>query len=64
MKLPDLHDTELAGVHIPAGSLVLPLLGSANHDERKFDDSESLVLDRNPDEIMSFGQGPHFWACR
>ena len=54
------RDTELAGVDIPAGSLVLPLLGSANHDERKFDDSESLLLDRNPQEIMSFGQGPHF----
>lgn len=53
-------DTELGGVAIPKGSLVLPLLGSANHDERKFDRSEELVLDRNPREIMSFGQGPHF----
>ncbi|MGE6694767.1 cytochrome P450 [Sphingobium limneticum] len=53
-------DTELAGIAIPKGSLVLPLLGSANHDERKFDRSEELVLDRNPKEIMSFGQGPHF----
>src|SRR3546814_8278684 len=53
-------DTELAGVQIPKGSLVLPLLGSANHDERKFDRSEELLLDRNPREIMSFGQGPHF----
>lgn len=53
-------DTELAGVAIPKGSLLLPLLGSANHDERKFDDSEALVLDRNPKEIMSFGQGSHF----
>ncbi|MGE4430912.1 MAG: cytochrome P450 [Sphingobium sp.] len=53
-------DTELAGVAIPKGALVLPLLGSANHDERKFDRSEELVLDRNPKEIMSFGQGPHF----
>src|SRR3546814_17494651 len=42
------------------GSLYLPLLGSANHDERKFDRSEELVLDRDPKEIMSFGQGPHF----
>lgn len=54
------RDTELAGVAIPKGSLVLPLLGSANHDERKFDRSEELVLDRDPKEIMSFGQGPHF----
>lgn len=53
-------DTEMHGVTIPKGSLVLPLLGSANHDERKFDRSEELVLDRNPKEIMSFGQGPHF----
>ena len=54
------RDTELAGVAIPKGSLVLPLLGSANHDERKFERSEELLLDRNPREIMSFGQGPHF----
>lgn len=53
-------DTELAGTMIPKGSLVLPLLGSANHDERKFDESERFRWDRNPKEIMSFGQGPHF----
>lgn len=53
-------DTELAGVAIPKGSLVLPLLGSANHDERKFERSEELLLERNPKELMSFGQGPHF----
>jgi cytochrome P450 len=53
-------DTELAGTMIPKGSLVLPLLGSANHDESKFDDSECFKWDRNPKEIMSFGQGPHF----
>ena len=55
-----LADTVFKGVKIPKGSLVLPLLGSANHDERKFEDSEVLVVDRNPKEIMSFGQGPHF----
>ena len=54
------EDTVLAGVAIPKGSLILPLLGSANHDERKFEDSERFDIDRNPKEIMSFGQGPHF----
>lgn len=54
------RETELGGVTIPQGSLVLPLLGSANHDERKFERSEELLLDRNPKELMSFGQGPHF----
>ncbi|MBB4633305.1 cytochrome P450 [Sphingosinicella soli] len=55
-----MRDTELAGTAIPQGSLVLPLLGSANHDERKFENSESFRWDRDPKEIMSFGQGPHF----
>jgi len=55
-----MRDTSIAGVHIPKDSLILPLLGSANHDERKYEDSESFVLGRNPREIMSFGQGPHF----
>ena len=53
-------ETTLAGVTMPAGSLVLPLLGSANHDEQKFSNSEQLELARNPKEIVSFGQGPHF----
>lgn len=53
-------DTELCGVAIPEGSLVMLLLGAANHDERKFDNAEEFDLDRNPSEIMSFGQGPHF----
>jgi cytochrome P450 len=53
-------DTTLAGVEIPKGSLVLPLLGSANHDDRKYANAEDLQTGRNPREIMSFGQGPHF----
>lgn len=53
-------DTELSGVAIPKDSLVLLLLGSGNHDERKFERSEEFVLDRNPKEIVSFGNGPHF----
>ena len=53
-------ETELAGVPIPKGSLILPLLGSANHDERKFENPAALDIDRNPREIMSFGQGAHF----
>ena len=54
------RDTELAGTAIPKGALVMTLLGSANHDPAKFERSEELVWDRNPKEIMSFGQGPHF----
>jgi len=53
-------DTELAGTKIPKDSLVMTLLGSANHDPGKFDNPDKLIWDRNPKEIMSFGQGPHF----
>jgi cytochrome P450 len=53
-------DTTLGDVAIPKGSLVLPLLGSANRDERKFSNADAFDYRRNPKEIMSFGQGPHF----
>ncbi len=53
-------DTELAGTTIPEGALVLSLLGSANRDPRKFENSESFDLNRNPKEIISFGYGPHY----
>lgn len=54
-------DTELAGVKIPKGSLVMPLLGSGNRDETKFDKSEEFDIDRVCEEgILSFGAGPHF----
>ncbi|MEH6759095.1 MAG: cytochrome P450 [Parasphingorhabdus sp.] len=54
------EDTEVRGVSIPENTLVMLLLGSANHDEDAFEDSESFIYDRAPSEIMSFGQGPHF----
>lgn len=54
-------DTELAGVSIPAGSAVMPLLASANRDETKFANSEGFDIDRKLETtIMSFGQGPHY----
>jgi cytochrome P450 len=53
-------DTTLVGTAIPKGSLVLLMLGSSNRDERKFENADKFLLDRNPKEIMSFGQGPHY----
>jgi cytochrome P450 len=54
------EETILAGTRIPEGALVMPLLGSANRDPRKYRDADTLDLERNPKEIMSFGYGPHF----
>jgi hypothetical protein len=57
------EDVTLHGVTAPAGSQLLLLLGSANHDERVFTDPERYDLDRDAAElgqIMSFGGGRHF----
>jgi cytochrome P450 len=54
------QETILADVRIPEGALMLPLLGSANRDPRKFKDADAFQLERGPKEILSFGFGPHF----
>jgi cytochrome P450 len=51
---------ELAGIKIPAASLIVPLLGSANRDEGKYLDPNVFDLYRKPKDIMSFGAGPHY----
>jgi cytochrome P450 len=54
------HDVELGGVIIPAGSLVLILWGSANRDERQFEDPDALRLDRSrATRHLAFGVGIH-----
>jgi cytochrome P450 len=54
------REVELAGVRIPAGALVMPLIGSANHDERQFEDAERFEVARNPQGHLAFGVGIHF----
>jgi cytochrome P450 len=54
------RDVELCGVRIPAGSLVIPLLGSGNRDETKFPHPDVFDLSRKPKDILSFGAGAHY----
>ena len=54
------EDLEIAGVEIPKGELVLAALGSANHDETQFENPESLMLDRQNNKHLGFGQGAHY----
>lgn len=55
------RDVELGGVVIPAGQRVLLLLGSANHDECRFDHGEVFDVDReNARHHLTFGTGEHF----
>jgi hypothetical protein len=49
------HDQE-----IPAEARLLLLLGSANRDERKYEDADRLELKRPPKRHIAFGEGIHF----
>ncbi len=51
---------ELAGFEIPAGAMVIPILGSANRDERRFRDPDRFDLRREQRAHLAFGQGVHF----
>jgi hypothetical protein len=53
------RDVMLAGVTIPAGSLVLALVGSAGRDERRFSDPDRFDLARGSAGV-NFGHGVHF----
>ena len=52
-------DTTVAGVDIPAGSLMVVHTGSANHDETRWDRPEEWDPDREAKPHIAFGVGPH-----
>ena len=54
------RDTEIAGVKIPARSLILMIFASANRDERKFPEPDRFDLMRNPQDHFGFGAGIHY----
>jgi cytochrome P450 len=53
-------DIELHGQTIRAGDRVLLLIGSANRDERVFENPDHYDLERDTSASISFGAGPHF----
>jgi cytochrome P450 len=55
-------DVEIGGVEIPRGSYILCHVGSANRDERQFRDPETFDIDRDDNDHISFGYGPHYCA--
>ena len=54
------EDLSIAGHHIESGSLVVALLGAANHDPARFRDPDRLDVGRDEGPPMSFGGGIHF----
>ena len=56
-----LHDTELAGVALPADSRILLLWGAANRDPDHFEAPDEFRLDRAISKgHLTFGKGLHF----
>ena len=53
------RDVELHGVTIPEGSKTMLITGSANHDEREYDDPELFDIHRQITGPVSFGFGMH-----
>lgn len=51
---------ELHGETIPAGKLVLPLIGSANRDPKYFAHPQRFDVARDPNPHIAFGHGIHF----
>ncbi|WP_205525780.1 cytochrome P450 [Pyxidicoccus trucidator] len=54
-------DVELSGTKVPAGSLVMGLVASANRDERVFEQPDRFLPGRDKGtQHLSFGHGIHF----
>ena len=55
-----MRDATVGGVHIPAGSKLLIVMASGNHDERHFADADRLDIRRdNASDHLTFGYGSH-----
>jgi cytochrome P450 len=52
-------DATVAGVEIPAGAQVTANLGSANHDDTRWDRPDDYDMFREAKPMISFGVGPH-----
>ena len=54
------RDVEHHGVTVEAGSVMVLLNGSANRDERHFEDPDRFDIHRRIDRHLAFGYGIHF----
>ncbi len=53
------EDSDVCGVAVPAGAAVMVCVGSANHDESRWDDPEVYNVFRKRFPAVAFGFGPH-----
>jgi cytochrome P450 len=52
-------DAVVEGVDVPSGSMVAVNIGSANHDEKVWDDPEQFDIFRPAKQHLAFAWGPH-----
>ena len=53
-------DTEFHGQRVPEGSVILYLIGSANHDDSRFPDGDRFDIHRENVKHLSFSLGAHY----
>jgi cytochrome P450 len=54
------REVSLHGQTLPAGALVMPMIGSANRDPKVFPDADRFDMGRTPNPHLAFGHGIHF----
>ncbi|MDG2050558.1 MAG: cytochrome P450 [Myxococcota bacterium] len=53
------RNLHLGGQDIREGDLILPLIASANRDDRVFDSADRFIFNRQPNPHLAFGLGIH-----
>jgi cytochrome P450 len=54
------EDMTIAGTSITRGELIHAALASANRDETRFENPDTLILDRTNNKHLGFGMGMHY----
>ena len=54
------RDVNLGVAAVPAGTMVLAVIGAANRDPAAFPDPGRFDITRAPNPHLAFGHGPHF----
>jgi cytochrome P450 len=52
-------DTDVCGVDLPAGAILVVNMGAANHDSTRWADADSFDIDRQSTAHIAFASGPH-----
>ncbi len=55
-------EVEIAGQHLPPGTMIMAALGSANRDEAHYPDPDAFDMHRRAEDHLAFGFGHHFCA--